>query len=97
VSGDFDGDQRADVAIFRPSVGEWWINRSSTGATVAAQFGASTDKPTPGDFDKDGKTDIAFWRPSNGNYFVLRSSNNSFFSFPWGQTGDIPVGAAIVP
>jgi hypothetical protein len=97
VSGDFDGDQRADVAIFRPSVGEWWINRSSTGQTIAAQFGSGTDKPTPGDFDKDGKTDIAFWRPANGNYFVLRSSNSSFFSFPWGTTGDIPVGAAIVP
>ena len=97
VNGDFDGDQRADVAIFRPSVGEWWINRSSTGATVAAQFGQNGDKPTPGDFDKDGKTDIAFWRPANGNYFVLRSSNSSFFSFAWGSNGDIPVGAAIVP
>lgn len=94
---DFDGDGRTDISIFRPSVGEWWINRSSNNQTVAAQFGQSGDKPTPGDFDKDGKTDIAFWRPANGNYFVLRSSNNSFFSFPWGSNGDIPIGAAIVP
>jgi hypothetical protein len=27
---DFDGDGKTDVAIFRPSVAEWWINRSST-------------------------------------------------------------------
>ncbi|HVE59696.1 MAG TPA: FG-GAP-like repeat-containing protein, partial [Pyrinomonadaceae bacterium] len=61
---DFDGDGKTDIGIFRPSVGEWWINRSSSGQTVAAQFGSSTDQPTPADFTGDGKADIAFWRPS---------------------------------
>src|SRR5688572_213017 len=34
---DFDGDGKTDVGIFRPPVGEWWINHSSNQSTFAAQ------------------------------------------------------------
>ena len=72
---DFDGDGKTDIGIFRPlaGIGEWWINRSSTGLTFALQFGASTDKIAPADYTGDGKADIAFWRPSIGEWYVLRS------------------------
>ncbi len=90
---DFDGDSKTDLSVFRPGMGEWWINRSSTGSTFAAQFGASTDHVTPGDYTGDGKADIAFWRPSTGNWFILRSEDFSFFAFPFGANGDIPVPA----
>jgi hypothetical protein len=88
---DFDGDGRTDISIFRPSVGEWWINRSSNATGYALQFGSSTDKLTPADFTGDGKTDIAFFRPASGEWFVLRSEDNSFYSFPFGTTGDSPI------
>jgi len=90
---DFDGDSKTDISIFRPSNGQWWINRSSNGQTFAAQFGQSTDKIAPADFTGDGKTDIALFRPSTGFWFVLRSEDNSFFSFPFGTDGDIPAPA----
>ena len=90
---DFDGDGKTDIGIYRPSNGEWWLNRSATSQTVAAQFGVSTDKVVSGDYTGDGKTDIAFWRPSSGFWFVLRSEDGSFFSFPFGTTGDVPVPA----
>ncbi|MBA3354302.1 MAG: hypothetical protein H0U23_18070, partial [Blastocatellia bacterium] len=90
---DFDGDRKTDIGIFRPSVGEWWINRSSNAATFALQFGAATDLTVPADFTGDGKTDIAFWRPSTGDWFILRSEDFSFFSFPFGTNGDIPAPA----
>lgn len=93
LGADFDGDGRTDISIFRPASGEWWLNRSSTGVTVAAQFGLSTDIITPGDFTGDGRTDIAFWRPSTGFWYILRSEDGSFFSFPFGTSGDIPVPA----
>jgi murein DD-endopeptidase MepM/ murein hydrolase activator NlpD len=88
---DFDGDSKTDISIFRPSVGEWWINRSSSNQTVAAQFGSPTDKIVPADYTGDGKTDIAFFRPSTGEWFILRSEDASFLSFPFGTTGDSPV------
>jgi uncharacterized delta-60 repeat protein len=88
---DFDGDGKTDISIFRPASGEWWLNRSSTGATVAAQFGLSTDKPAPADFTGDGKTDVAFFRPSSGEWFILRSEDSSFLSFTFGANGDVPV------
>ena len=36
---DFDGDGKTDIGIFRPSVGEWWYQRSSDGQVPAFQFG----------------------------------------------------------
>ncbi len=90
---DYDGDGKADISIFRPAPGEWWINRSSNGSTFAAQFGTTSDKIVPADYTGDGKTDVAFWRPSNGQWFILRSEDFSFFAFPFGANGDIPVPA----
>ncbi len=90
---DFDGDGKTDIGIFRPSPGEWWLSRSSTNQTIAAQFGNSTDKIASGDFTGDGKTDIAIFRPSTGFWFILRSEDGSFFSFPFGALGDIPAPA----
>ncbi len=87
---DFDGDSKTDISVFRPAVGEWWLSRSSSSQTIAAQFGTSSDKITPADFTGDGKTDIAFWRAATGEWFVLRSEDGSFFSFPFGAAGDIP-------
>ena len=90
---DFDGDNKSDVSIFRPSNGEWWVLKSSNGGNFATQFGSGTDRMVPADFTGDGKTDVAFWRPSTGQWFVLRSDDQSFFAFPFGTNGDIPVPA----
>lgn len=88
---DFDGDGKTDIGIFRPSVAEWWINRSSDGALLSTQFGATTDRIVPADYTGDGKTDIAFWRPASGEWFVLRSDDFSYYSFPFGADGDVPI------
>jgi hypothetical protein len=93
VNANFDGDGKSDISIYRPSAGEWWINRSSSSQTIAAQFGNSSDKIVPADFSGDGKTDIAFWRPSTGEWFILRSEDSSFYSVPFGAAGDVPAPA----
>ena len=90
---DFDGDGKTDVGIFRPSVGEWWYQRSRDGVVPAFQFGVSTDKIVPADYTGDGKADIAFWRPSTGEWFILRSEDSSYYSFPFGAASDVPVPA----
>ncbi len=88
---DFDGDSKAELAIFRPAAGEWWTLSSANGSNWAAQFGASTDRIVPADYTGDGKTDVAIFRPSSGNWFVLRSEDQTYYAFPFGTNGDTPV------
>ncbi len=89
---DYDGDGRADISLFRPSSGNWYLNASSAGFAAVA-FGASTDIIAPGDFDGDGKTDISVFRPSSGIWYRYNSSDNVFVNVKFGQIGDIPVPA----
>jgi len=78
---DFDGNRRTDFAVFRPSVGGWYVLGQAGG-----QWGSSGDIPVPGDYDGDGKTDFAVFRPSVGGWYVLGQAGGQ-----WGSSGDVPV------
>lgn len=45
--GDYDGDGYADVAVYRPSSGHWFILTSTTNYTTSATYqgGATGDIP----------------------------------------------------
>lgn len=86
---DFDGDGKTDVSVYRPSEGNWYIDRSTAGFG-ALNWGLSTDIPTPGDFDGDNRADAAVFRPTNGTWYVLNSSNGTFSFVNFGLSGDIP-------
>lgn len=88
--GDFDGDGRTDVAVFRDPTGDWWIKRSSDGGTYSIHFGLSGDKPIPADYDGDGVSDIAVWRPSDGTWYIWFMGTQQFAAFHWGQLDDKP-------
>ena len=90
---DYDGDGKADVAVFTPSTGTWSIRESSTGSTRTATLGAAGDRPVPGDYEGDGKTDIAVYRPATGEWSVLLSSTGALTAVTWGAATDLPVPA----
>ena len=55
VSADYDGDGKADLALYRPG-----------DSMSIIQWGRAGDVPVPGDCDGDGLADIAVWRPADG-------------------------------
>lgn len=89
---DFDGDRRADLAVFDQTNGEWSIRLSGTNQNYTERFGKSGDITVPADFDNDGKTDIAVYRPSEGIWYLLQSTAG-FKAVRWGAAEDKPVAA----
>jgi len=45
VRGDYDGDGRDDIAIWRPSTQTFWVRASSNGSLIIQQWGAAGDFP----------------------------------------------------
>jgi hypothetical protein len=98
VIGDYDGDAKSDIAVFRPATGDWHINRSTIltappGPTQVIHWGQAGDIPQPADYDADKKTDVAVYRPSNGAWYTLRSSDSQPRIFALGTATDVPITA----
>ncbi len=90
--GDFDGDGRGDLAVFRN--GNWFLLESANQSfREVLSLGSAADRPVPADYDGDGITDLAFYRPANGGWYRLSSSNNALSLVRFGTSRDVPVPA----
>jgi hypothetical protein len=90
-SGDFDGDGFADLSVFRPSSGTFFVLNSGSNTADFISFGTNGDIPINADFDGDKLADIAIFRPSVGQWWFIRSSNGTSFATSFGVSGDKPV------
>ncbi len=94
VTGDYDGDGKADLAGFGKD-GHWRIKLSADGETLDKVWGLGSDVPVPGDYDGDGKTDLAVWRGTESGWYIQRSSDGQTESMQWGTSlapyFDVPV------
>ncbi|WNG35563.1 VCBS repeat-containing protein [Archangium violaceum] len=98
---DFDGDARADTAVFTPkiNVGGWLVNLSN-GTDFSARnwtggaegTWSTTQIPFIGDFDGDGKADTGVHITGSGEWVVNRSTGSGFTVQYWGEFPTAPDG-----
>jgi len=96
VPADYDGDGKADLAIYNPASGVWnyWSSASSYPLPVSFTLGGTGYTAVPGDYDGDSKSDIAVYYEPTGHWKFLLSSRNYASEYgDLGGPGYEPVGA----
>jgi uncharacterized repeat protein (TIGR01451 family) len=91
VPSDFDGDHKADPALFRGTQAGWLLSLSGTQTLETPIWGAPGDQIATGDYDGDGKVDLAVFSPTTGEWRIKRSSDGVTVERAWGAETDTPV------
>jgi Divergent InlB B-repeat domain len=105
VTGDWRGRGTTQLGLFRPSTGEWFLDRKNSGSwngckkdLCISSFGLAGDIPVSGDWNGTGITHIGVFRPSRGEWFLDLNGNGTWdgpsvdlYVAGFGHAGDIPV------
>jgi Divergent InlB B-repeat domain len=105
VIGDWAGTGISNVGVFRPSTGEWLLDRNGNGRwdgcnldQCISGFGQQGDRPVAGDWNATGSSKIGVFRPHTGEWFLDINGNGHWdevnvdrYIVNFGQEGDLPV------
>jgi hypothetical protein len=103
LAGDFNGDGRADLAVFNQAAATWWVGLSTGAAFGFSSWGADPGAPpgwgsaVTGDFNGDGRDDLARLLPAGGTIRVGLANGSGFTFATWaifsgGDWGDLLAG-----
>jgi hypothetical protein len=96
VAGDYDGDLAADLGVYDPSSGLWYIVTVSGRVLAWAQpWGGPGFRPVSGDFDGDGVYDLAVYDPSASTWYIGALDGRVLawgLEWGWGGPEVMPVG-----
>jgi hypothetical protein len=102
ITGEWDGNGLAQLGLFRPSTGEWFLDyngdRNWDGCTKdrCLSFGI-VGQPVSGDWDGTGTSKIGVFDPMTGDWFLDLNGNGQWDGcevdgcMRYGLPGDIPV------
>ncbi|WP_051723629.1 FG-GAP-like repeat-containing protein [Micromonospora chokoriensis] len=94
MPGDYNGDGRFDMVVFRPD-GSWLAAYAGGGTTTIRTVGGSrSDIPVPGDYDGDRRSDMLLYRPAAGQWLLSQGGGGggtTVLRSSWGGYDDMPV------
>ena len=96
MSGDYDGDGKADFAVLRPlgGVSAYFLDLDRNGFPDPSYplWRPAGRVPVPGDYDGDGRTDPAVYNSATGGWSVdINHGGGTSLTVTFGTSGDIPV------
>lgn len=87
AAADYDGDGKADLALWRSGDSTFYSINSSNGAATTIPMG-QTGVPVSADYDGDGKADYTLYDDSAAYWYVRQSTTASISSIAWGDAGE---------